>query len=305
MRAKPQHIVAAFAVIILIAIFAIATKRTPTATQPSAAKAAAAFRSADTFAPDPATYFLRGDGQWAATAMLGSTATAPGTAGFVPPPVSGDRTNFLRGDGQWALQPPPPVMGPATTVAAGSAGIVPAPTPGANAQFLRGDGTWAAGYAMNMYYYIASAATVTPAAAVPFVIPFAAVPAARGTAIVTGFNGAAATASATVPVNQFALAPGYTYSIVFGFSQVVGAPGTPTYTPPIVGIYSEGATPATPIPITTMTLSPTPVSYGKYYCPGAAVRAYLTPAATLKISAFITGATTDTLFAPWLSVDVI
>jgi hypothetical protein len=315
MRVRPPHIVAAFAAIILIAIFAIAAKRTPT----SAAKAAAAFRStsapafrsasADTFNTGPATYYLRGDGQWATTAMIGSTATAPGTAGFVPPPVAGDRTNFLRGDGQWALQPPPPVMGPATTVAAGSAGIVPAPTPGANTQFLRGDGTWAAGYAMNMYYYIASAATFTLAAgSVAGAVPFAAVPSTRGTAITTGFNDVAATASATVPVNQFALAPGYTYSIVFGFSQVVATPGTPTYTPPTVGIVivNGAGTSATYQTVSSMTLVPTTVAYGKYYCPGVTLRAYLTPTTTTKISAFIfNGATTDTMFAPWMSIDVI
>ncbi|MDE6580082.1 MAG: hypothetical protein K2K41_06075, partial [Ruminiclostridium sp.] len=76
--------------------------------------------------------------------MIGSTASANGTAGLVPAPAAGKQTSFLRGDGTWVVPTNTTYsnMTAATASAAGKAGLVPAPAAGAQAKYLRGDGTW-------------------------------------------------------------------------------------------------------------------------------------------------------------------
>lgn len=74
-------------------------------------------------------------------AMKGATASAAGTAGYVPAPSAGDtRIRFLNANGTWSNVP---TMTGATSSAAGAVGLVPAPTTSNRGQFLRGDGTWA------------------------------------------------------------------------------------------------------------------------------------------------------------------
>ena len=117
------------------------------------------------------TNYARQDHVHAMPGTFGAaTASAAGTAGFVPAPGSGKQTSFLRGDGTWAIPTNTtygitgsldgntfkttitagntgttstvPAMGAATASAAGTAGLVPAPGSGKQASFLRGDGTW-------------------------------------------------------------------------------------------------------------------------------------------------------------------
>lgn len=79
--------------------------------------------------------------------MKGATASAAGTAGYVPAPTAGSQASkYLRADGTWQT-PPNTTYGDfkgATASAAGGTGLVPAPAAGKQGQFLRGDGTWAA-----------------------------------------------------------------------------------------------------------------------------------------------------------------
>lgn len=76
--------------------------------------------------------------------MGAATASAAGTAGFVPAPAAGKQTSFLRGDGTWVVPTNTTysAMKGATASAAGATGLVPAPAAGAQTKFLRGDGTW-------------------------------------------------------------------------------------------------------------------------------------------------------------------
>ena len=85
-----------------------------------------------------ADYYLRGDGTWVPSLMLGANAAAAGTSGAVPAPAAGAHNSYLRGDGKWV----PSLMSGANAAAAGTSGAVPAPAAGSQNSYLRGDGTW-------------------------------------------------------------------------------------------------------------------------------------------------------------------
>ena len=103
--------------------------------------------------------------------MTGASASAAGTAGYVPAPGIGDQNKFLKGDGTWGeVQTSEiddtagtgdtnktwsadkiaeelenvsvPVMTGASASAAGTSGTVPAPGIGDQDKFFKGDGTW-------------------------------------------------------------------------------------------------------------------------------------------------------------------
>ena len=80
-------------------------------------------------------------GSGAAVIMTGATASAAGTAGYVPAPQITERNKFLRGDGTWV--PAANNFVGATASTAGISGLVPAATAGANNLLLCSDGTWA------------------------------------------------------------------------------------------------------------------------------------------------------------------
>lgn len=69
---------------------------------------------------EPADFYLRGDGSWSGTPMVGASLIAAGSAGFVPVPQAGSQGAYLRGDGTWATQSyglfilAPPAAGGAT-----------------------------------------------------------------------------------------------------------------------------------------------------------------------------------------------
>ena len=50
---------------------------------------------------DSTAYYLRGDGTWATSLMLGANADSAGTPGAVPAPAAGSQNSYLRGDGTW------------------------------------------------------------------------------------------------------------------------------------------------------------------------------------------------------------
>ena len=79
------------------------------------------------------------------TAFKGATASANGTAGYVPAPTKGNQGKFFKADGTWATPTNTTYsnMKGATASTAGTAGLVPAPAAGTQAKYLRGDGTWA------------------------------------------------------------------------------------------------------------------------------------------------------------------
>lgn len=76
--------------------------------------------------------------------MGAASASAAGTAGFVPAPAAGSQGKYLRGDGTWETPANTTYadMKGATASAAGTHGLVPAPAAGNNSKYLRGDGTW-------------------------------------------------------------------------------------------------------------------------------------------------------------------
>lgn len=61
------------------------------------------YRRGERFA-EPADFYLRGDGSWSGTPMVGASLIASGSAGFVPAPHAGSQGAYLRGDGTWATQ---------------------------------------------------------------------------------------------------------------------------------------------------------------------------------------------------------
>lgn len=77
--------------------------------------------------------------------MKGATASAAGSAGYVPAPAAGAQAKFLRGDGTWQSTPNTTygAFTGATASAAGTAGLVPAPAAGNDDCLLCGDATWA------------------------------------------------------------------------------------------------------------------------------------------------------------------
>lgn len=77
------------------------------------------------------------------TAMVGATASANGTAGYVgaTPPKDGYNTKYLRADGTWAV--PPNDNTTYSAYAGSAAGLVPARTSGSTTtKYLREDGSW-------------------------------------------------------------------------------------------------------------------------------------------------------------------
>lgn len=96
------------------------------------------------------TKYLREDGTWQVppdnntwTAMVGATASANGSVGYVnaTPPKDGYNTKYLRADGTWAV---PPDNNTTYSVYAGSdAGLVPSRGGSTTTtKYLREDGTW-------------------------------------------------------------------------------------------------------------------------------------------------------------------
>ena len=75
--------------------------------------------------------------------MVGATASANGTAGYVgaTPPKDGYNTKYLRADGTWAV--PPNDNTTYSAYAGSAAGLVPARTSGSTTtKYLREDGSW-------------------------------------------------------------------------------------------------------------------------------------------------------------------
>lgn len=77
--------------------------------------------------------------------MKGATASAAGTAGYVPAPAAGAQGKYLKADGTWDTPPNTTygVFKGASEEVAGGTGLVPPPAAGKQDALLCADGTWA------------------------------------------------------------------------------------------------------------------------------------------------------------------